>query len=253
MPYLRLRNASVVFPVHTDQSKSFRHSFIAPRVGALFGQTERPGIKLVQALSDVSLDLAPGDRMALIGHNGSGKSTLLRVLAGAYVPTSGHLESEGRKQTLIDLGMAVHGDATGIENIIALGLLQGRARREIYEKLDEIITFSGLEEFVYLPLRTYSTGMAVRLIFSVATCWSPEILLIDELLGAGDAEFFEKARLRLQNMLEGAGIVVMASHSMSGVQQFCNKGLVMHHGKVSFFGTVDDAIAHYAGLTASSA
>jgi ABC-2 type transport system ATP-binding protein/lipopolysaccharide transport system ATP-binding protein len=252
MTFLRLHTASVVFPVHTDSSKSFRHSFIAPRVGALFGQTERPGIRLVQALSNVSLDLAPGDRLALIGHNGSGKSTLLRVLAGAYVPTSGYMESKGRKQTLIDLGLAVHGDATGIENIIALALLQGRSRREVYAKLDEIITFSGLEEFVYLPLRTYSTGMAVRLIFSVATCWSPEILLIDELLGAGDAEFFEKARIRLHTMLEGAGIVVLASHSMSGVQQFCNKGLVMHHGQVSFFGPVDDAIAHYGALTAGT-
>jgi ABC-2 type transport system ATP-binding protein/lipopolysaccharide transport system ATP-binding protein len=248
-PFLRLDHASVVFPVHTETTRSLRHSFIAPAVGALFRKDGSASLRLIDALQDISLDLGSGDRLALIGHNGAGKSTLLRVMAGDYHPTSGRMESRGRKQALFDLSLS-SGETTGIENIIALGLLQGRKRREILAKLDDIISFSGLEEYVSLPVRTYSVGMSLRLAFAVATSWAPDILLIDEVMGAGDAEFFAKAQTRLHKMLEGAGIVVFASHSMPALQQFCNKGLVLHHGRASFVGAIDEAIRYYHELIA---
>jgi len=252
-PFIRVDHASVTFAVYTDRSKSIRHSFIAPKVGALFRKGQHEALSLVDALRDVTFELNPGDRLALIGHNGSGKSTLLRMLAGVYAPTAGSIEWQGSRHTIFDLSLAANAEATGIENILALGLLQGRSRREIVAKLDEIITFSGLEEYVNLPVRTYSTGMALRLAFAVTTCWQPEILLIDEVMGAGDAEFLVKAHQRLNEMMAGAGIVVFASHALTGLRQFCNKGLVLHHGGVSFRGTVDEAVAYYEGLLAPAA
>lgn len=245
MPFLRLDRVSVVFPVHTELTKSLRHSFLAPRVGALFRKGPKSNLRLVDALQNISLDLRSGDRLALIGHNGAGKSTLLKVLAGVYTPTSGTVEHEGQRRALFDLAAGLSGEVSGYENIFAMGLLQGRSRREIRSRIDDIIGFSGLEEYIQLPVRTYSSGMLLRLAFAVSTTWTPEILLIDEVMGAGDAEFFAKAQARLRTMLDGAGIVVFASHSMQGLQQFCNKGLVMQHGQADFFGTIADAIAHY--------
>src|SRR5262249_9211885 len=155
-----------------------------------------------------------------------GKSTLLRVMAGVYEPTSGRMESQGRKQALFDLSLSMRAEMTGVENIIALGLLEGRRGRQILAPLGAILTGPGPEGDGNLPLRTCSVGMALRLAFAVATSWTPDILLIDEVMGAGDAEFFAKAQMRLKEMFEGSGIVVFASHSMPAMRQFCNKGMV---------------------------
>jgi homopolymeric O-antigen transport system ATP-binding protein len=253
MPFLRLHDASVVFPVHTERSMSLRHSFIMPKVGALLRKSTQTEVRFIDALQNITFELETSDRLGLIGHNGAGKSTLLRVLAGVYAPTNGSIESQGKKRPLFNLGLALHGESSGIDNIFALGLLQGQSRREIISKLDEIITFSGLEEYVNLPVRTYSSGMALRLAFSVATCWPPEIFLVDEVMDAGDAEFRTKAKERIQIMLAGAGIVVYASHSMADLRQFCNKGLVLNRGRAAFLGAIDGAIDYYQKLIAGTA
>ena len=252
MPFLDLDKVCVTFPVHTELSKSLRHSFIAPKVGALFRKAPAPGLKLVDALRNISFRLEDGDRLALIGHNGAGKSTMLRVLAGVYAPTEGRITHKGRRQALFDLGSAMSTDINGYENIMNMGMMQGRSRAEIAAKMEDIVVFSGLEEYVNLPVRTYSSGMMLRLAFSVATAWAPEISLIDEVMGAGDAEFFSKAQARLRTMLEGAGIVVFASHSLDALRPFCNKGLVLQHGETHFFGAIDDAFTHYRQLVSEA-
>lgn len=248
MTHLTLKNVSVVFPVHTELSKSLRHSFIAPHVGALFRKASKPGLALIDALQGISLSLQPGDRLGLIGHNGSGKSTLLKVLAGVYVPTGGEIECVGQRLALFDLGLGISGETSGLDNIYSIAMMQGRSRSEISAKIDDIIAFSGLEEYIGMPVRTYSAGMSLRLYFSISTAWPPEILLLDEVMGAGDAAFFSKAQERMRSMLAGTGIVVMASHSLEAQRQVCNKGLVLHHGRQHYLGPIEDAIAQYESL-----
>jgi ABC-2 type transport system ATP-binding protein/lipopolysaccharide transport system ATP-binding protein len=247
MTYVLLDSVSITFPVHTEQTRSLRRSLIAPRIGAFFRSTENSKLVCIDALSNVSFRLEAGDRLGLLGHNGSGKSTLLRVIAGVYAPTGGRLTFDGQRLAFFDLGQGVHPESSGRENIMALGLLQGRTRAEILAAIEKIIEFSGLEDYIDLPVRTYSTGMAVRLAFAVKTYWQADILLLDEVIGAGDTAFFEKARGRVVELAERAGIAVIASHATDVLAMLCTKGLVMSRGQCQFLGPIDEAIAFYHG------
>jgi len=206
---------------------------------------------IVQALSEVSFSLGEGDRVALIGHNGAGKTTLLRVLAGIYRPVSGRVTTKGRIAPLFDVSLGMSPDSTGWENIRIRALYLGMKSDELAAKLDDIAAFTELGQFLDMPLRTYSLGMQTRLAFAVSTAIQPEILLLDEGIGAGDAAFIERANRRLDAFVARAGIMVLASHSPELVERLCSKALVMEHGQVRFFGPRAEAMDFYAGMAAA--
>ncbi len=199
----------------------------------------------VRALDELSFELADGDRVGLIGQNGAGKSTLLRVMSGAYRPSSGSIEVEGTVSALLTLGIGFDPEETGYENIHNGCLLVGMSPTEIREKMDEIADFTRLGDYLSMPARTYSSGMQLRLSFSIATALDPEILLLDEIMAAGDAAFITKARQRIDNLMEQASLLVLTSHSSETIRQFCNKAIFLRSGHVEEFGPVESTLNAY--------
>lgn len=193
----------------------------------------------VRALDSVSLSLEAGDRLGLVGANGAGKTTLLKVLYGVYEPTGGSVDVRGRVDALFNIGLGFRMEATGRRNIVLRGLINGWTMDEIENRMESIINFSELGEFIDLPYKTYSQGMAGRLAFSIATSLEPEILLMDEWISAGDQVFQEKARSRMKEMAARAGIIVLASHNSDLVRRTCNKILELEKGKVKYFGSTE--------------
>jgi ABC-2 type transport system ATP-binding protein len=243
------KNLSVDFPV-IGASRSFRSEVLAGKVGGLLrrsgtGAEPTGGIVKVQALEDLTFWLEEGDRLGLIGHNGAGKSTLLRVLAGSYKPTRGTLEVDGSVVPLLSLGVGMDNDFNGYDNILFYGLYMGLTRKEIAERSRDIAEFTELGDFLNLPTRTYSAGMLLRLSFAIATSIAPDILLIDEVFGAGDASFYDKAKKRMEKMLEASSLLVIATHSMAIIADYCTKGAVMDKGRLAFLGSTADAIKYY--------
>jgi ABC-type polysaccharide/polyol phosphate transport system ATPase subunit len=200
---------------------------------------------VVRALDQVSLKLGHGDRLGILGHNGAGKSTLLRVLAGVYEPAAGRVAIEGRVSPLFNSSPGLDLDDTGHENIITCGLLLGMSHAGIVAKAPEIAEFSELGEYLDLPVRMYSTGMLTRLCFAIATAIDPEILLLDEGLGAGDARFAERAQRRLDGLIERSSIMALASHSEGLIRSLCNRALLLESGRVAALGEVDEVIEAY--------
>jgi ABC-type polysaccharide/polyol phosphate transport system ATPase subunit len=186
----------------------------------------------VTALDGVSFELKAGDRLGLVGPNGAGKTTLLKVLCGIYEPTGGTLEIEGKVDALFNINLGFRPEATGRRNIVLRGLINGWSPEEIEGRMEEIIEFSELGEFIDMPFKTYSQGMAARLGFSIATSFSPEILLMDEWIGAGDAAFQAKAKRRMDEMAESAGIIVLASHNQDLIKKTCNRVLELEKSTV---------------------
>jgi len=230
MASIYLKNVSVNFPVYGAGSASLKKTIAASVTGGRFGQ--ETGVSVVQALSDINLDLKSGDRLGLIGHNGAGKSTLLRTLAGVYEPSSGEFARKGTVASLIDPSLGIESDATGVENIMLRGLVMGMSRKKIEDLTQGICEFSGLGEYVNMPVRTYSTGMMMRLAFSISTSVQADILLMDEWLSVGDAEFTEKAEQRMKDVVSKSGILVLASHSPQLIAKECNKVIHMEHGRI---------------------
>ncbi len=188
--------------------------------------------RYVTALDGISFELKSGDRLGLIGPNGAGKTTLLKVLQGIYSPTSGSLDIEGRVDSLLNINLGFRREASGRRNITLRGLISGWNKDEIEERIDEIIEFSELGDFIDMPYKSYSRGMAARLAFSIATSFPPGILLMDEWMGAGDKSFQEKARQRMIDLTENAGIIVLASHNETLLEKTCNKTLALEGGKI---------------------
>jgi ABC-type polysaccharide/polyol phosphate transport system ATPase subunit len=186
----------------------------------------------VTALDDVSFELRSGDRLGLVGANGAGKTTLLKVLYGIYRPTAGHVRIDGRVDALFNINLGFRREATGRRNIFLRGLINGWSPDEIDARTDEIIEFSELGEFIDLPFKSYSQGMAARLAFSIATTMTPQILLMDEWLGAGDPAFQKKARERMSQLAQAAGIIVLASHNAPLIEKTCNRVLEFEQGRV---------------------
>ena len=243
MPSIELNNVSLTFPVYSAGSRSLKKVLMAATTGGRIGSESKHVV--IQALDQVSLTFNQGDRVALIGHNGAGKTTLLRVLAGIYEPRVGSINVVGRVTPMFDINLGIDPESTGYENIILRGLYLGLSRAEILARRDSVAEFTELGPFLDIPVRTYSAGMQARLAFAMATCIEPEILLLDEGIGAGDASFLEKANERLDRFIEKAGILVLASHSSELVQRLCNRAVVMEHGRMVFAGGIEEAFAAY--------
>lgn len=207
----------------------------------------------VHALQNISLEIGPGERVGLLGHNGAGKSTFLKMLAGLYPISSGKRSVNGTIRSLFDLSLGFEPDASGRENILYRGLLLGLSPRFMREVEEEIVDFADLGEFIDYPIKTYSAGMQVRLAFAISTTVGGDILLLDEVIGAGDANFMAKARNRIMSLIEQSEILVLASHDFSALSTICERGLVFHHGEIVFDGEIHNAIMKYKevnGLTA---
>lgn len=242
MAEIVLNNVVAEFPVYGTQP-SFRNALFGRVVGGVLRRQNHHGKGIVvRALDHVSLTVHHGDQLGIIGHNGAGKSTLLRVFAGIYEPSQGTINIEGRVSPLFSTSPGLDPDDTGYENIVTCGLLLGMSRDEIERKLPEIEAFSELNDYLALPARTYSTGMLVRLGFAIATAIDPEILLLDEELGAGDARFAANAAKRVEGLIERSSIVVLASQSVELIRRICNRAILLDHGRVIADGPTRDIL-----------
>lgn len=230
MADLVLENVSVEFPIFGLHATSLRSTIAAAATGGLIGHDA--GVTVVQALRDVSLALTGGDRLGIMGHNGAGKTTLLQTLAGVYAPTRGRLVRQGTVASLINPTLGIERDATGYENIMILGLVHGLSRRGIACLTPEIAEFSGLGDYLAMPVRTYSTGMLMRLAFSIVTSFRSDIVLMDEWLSVGDAEFRERGAVRLRELIRSTGILVLASHSPDLIARECDSVIELSHGAI---------------------
>lgn len=240
MAHIELQNACLTFRMRRHRRLSLK-AFL---LGGMYRQSVNP-ISEVRALQDVSLDISAGERLGIIGHNGSGKSTLLRVLAGVYPLTSGQRTVEGRISSLFDVALGGLPDASGWSSIVFRGYLQGENPKSIRAKMQEIAEFSELGKFLDMPVRHYSAGMAVRLAFSIATAIEPEILLVDEVMSAGDMAFQAKARRRMTDVIAKAKVMVMVSHDLSSIASICQRVVWLEEGRVRQVGPADEVVAAY--------
>lgn len=232
MTCLIFENVTVSYPIFNSYSLSFRNQIVRFSTGGII-RREAGDTPTVTALINSNFELRSGDRVGLIGHNGAGKSTLLRTMAGIYAPSSGIVKSSGSISTVFELGAGIDPELSGYENAIRMGVLKGIAMDQIKEEMPAIEAFSGLGDFIHLPVRTYSAGMSTRLMFAVATLNQPDILLIDEIFGAGDAEFQARAYERMELLIRNAGIFVFASHSKELLLKYCNRFFSLQHGTLA--------------------
>jgi ABC-type polysaccharide/polyol phosphate transport system ATPase subunit len=244
MAFARLRDVSVEFPIYSGGSRSLKKLLLHTTTKGNIGRDARDRIS-VQALSDINLDIEHGERLALIGANGAGKSTLLKVLAGIYEPTGGRIYASGRVSALLTASVGLNYEATGRENIITRGMYMDIHPREMRDHVDEIADFTDLGYYIDMPVRTYSSGMVIRLCFAVATAFEPEVLLMDEWLGAGDAAFLVKARRRMEQFVTGSSIIVLASHTLSLLREWCTRAILLQQGRIVAVGTVDEVASRY--------
>lgn len=244
MAYIKLENVNVEIPVFNSQGRSLKKTVMGIATGGKIGLTES-GKTIVNCLSDINFEIKNNERVGLLGHNGAGKSTLLRVLGGVYVPTSGRAFIHGAVGSLIDISLGIDAEATGLENIFLRGALLGISKSEIAQQLEKIIEFSELGDFIHMPVRTYSTGMHMRLAFAVSTMINPEILLMDEWLSVGDRGFQEKAEKKLTDLVNRTKILVLATHSRALVEKCCNRAIWLEHGNLVMDGDAEEVCEKY--------
>jgi ABC-type polysaccharide/polyol phosphate transport system ATPase subunit len=240
MARIELDHASLTFRVREQYQITLKEFLLR----GMFRRARNPLVK-VRALRDVNLRFGEGDRVGILGGNGAGKSTLLRLLAGVYWPTHGRREVTGRVSSLFELNLGFEMEASGRQNIIYRGYLQGESPRSIRAKMQEIADFSELGRFLDIPVRYYSAGMLVRLAFSIATAIEPEILLVDEVLGAGDLAFQHKAHKRMRELVSRAKILIVVSHDLDTLAKLCDTGVWLAQGRVRHVGPIQDVIAAY--------
>lgn len=220
---------TLAYPIYNSRGLSLRHQLVRLGTGGCLSQDAHKAVH-VTALNNLSFRLEEGDRLGLVGHNGAGKTTLLRTMAGIYTPTSGTVTQEGRLSTVIELGAGLDHELSGHENILRMGMMLGMSRAFMNQAMEDIIAFSELGDFLSLPVHTYSSGMLMRMMFSVGTAVNPEIFLLDEMFATGDASFQKKAEKRIVSMIEEAKIFVFASHNPELIKKYCNKIFVLEHG-----------------------
>jgi ABC-type polysaccharide/polyol phosphate transport system ATPase subunit len=241
MARLSLGSVSVEFPIYHANARSMRRFAVAGALGRKLRLEGRHPI--VRALVDIDLEIADGDRLALIGANGAGKSTLLRTMAGVYAPAAGTVRREGRTTPLLSPGLGIDPGATGFDNIFLIGMHQGIPPREMRGHVDDIVAWTELGAFIGAPLRTYSAGMMLRLAFAVSTAVPPDILLMDEWLGVADADFQMKAYERMSGFVRNTAILVLASHSARLLETWCNRAVRLDGGRIAGAGTVAEVLA----------
>lgn len=239
---IRLQNVSVNYPVFNTRGRSLKHQVFGIAGGFL---SNNAGHVTVNALSDISLAIEDGDRVGLLGFNGAGKSTLLRIMAGIYEPTSGVIERFGRVAPLLDISTGMNLECSGYENIILKALSLGLTKHEAKVILDEVAAFTELNDYLHVPIRTYSSGMMMRLAFAVCTSINADIILMDEWIGVGDSHFVRKASDRLQVFLDRSRILVFASHNNDLIREVCNKAILLNKGSVVTFGPIDEVMDQY--------
>jgi ABC-type polysaccharide/polyol phosphate transport system ATPase subunit len=246
MSSIDLVNATVAYPVFTAARQQSALAAAADAIG--FGKLARSqeGTKYIVALDRVNLSLTSGTRLGLIGRNGAGKSTLLRTLAGMLTPRSGSLRVDGRVGVLFNIGAGLDGDKTGLENLSFIAALQELRGARLREVVDEAADFTELGHFLEMPVRTYSTGMMMRLAFSISTARGADVMLIDEVIGTGDAAFVAKAVNRVKSICDNSGVVVLASHSPVVLAEFCSEAICLERGSIVARGPVDEVSLTYA-------
>jgi ABC-2 type transport system ATP-binding protein/lipopolysaccharide transport system ATP-binding protein len=243
MVNVHLKDVSLEYPVYTNQPKLF-----AKKLATLAGAgkfVKHNKLAYVRSVDNLTMNLSSGDRVGLIGNNGAGKTTVLKLIAGIYKPTSGSVSVTGSICSVLGSGFGLDEDATGYENIILGGIANGHSAKEMQGKVKDIEEFTRLGKFLDMPLKTYSAGMRARLAFAITTSFTSDILIMDEGIGVGDKEFYDKAQKRLDSFLDKANILIMASHSEALLKQFCNYGLVMKSGQKQYFGPIDEAFDYY--------
>jgi lipopolysaccharide transport system ATP-binding protein len=232
MTIVKASNLVVEFPIYgMSSNRSLKKSLVNIATGGVLAKDAANRV-LVRALDGLNFEFREGDRVGLIGHNGSGKSTLLQVLAGIYEPMGGSLEIHGRVTSMLGITLGMDSEVTGLENIYLRGRIMGLTRKQIEERLDDIAEFAGIGDYLHLPMRTYSSGMSMRLAFAIATSADADIVLMDEWLSVGDAEFVDKAKRRLTDMVNNARLVVIASHDAAMIKEQCSTILKLEHGKI---------------------
>jgi ABC-type polysaccharide/polyol phosphate transport system ATPase subunit len=241
---VELQDVSLRFVSYTDKQYSLKRSAL----DLLLRREGPPITNEFWALRDINIQMKKGERIGVLGFNGAGKSTLLRLLARIYKPTQGRLTVKGSVAPLIEMGAGFNPELSGFDNILLNGAMLGIKPREMRKKVEGIYEFTGLREFADLPLKYYSSGMYARLAFGIATEVDPEILLIDESLGAGDAIFIDRAKERIKQLLDKSNLVVIVSHDLGALNTMCNRGIWMHEGQVQIDGTIAEAITGYLEL-----
>jgi ABC-2 type transport system ATP-binding protein/lipopolysaccharide transport system ATP-binding protein len=244
-PVVALEGVKVCFPIYQSGSRSLKKNLISRGSAGRFARDANDRLT-IEALRDISLTVEEGDRLALIGANGAGKTTLLRVIAGIYEPEQGTVRVRGRISPMFDIGLGIDPERSGYENIRMRALLLGLPTRIITDRLQDIADFTELGDYLEMPVRTYSSGMMLRLAFAVATCFEPEVLLMDEWILAGDAHFIAKAQRRIDSFVGNANVLVLASHNLEICRRWCNKGAWMDRGVLRAIGPIDEVIAQYA-------
>lgn len=231
MVSINLTNACVDFPIYNTQSRSLKKRLIQVAKGGR-ANISNDGLVVIRALENLNISVKNGDRVGLVGKNGAGKSTLLRLFGGIYAPSQGSIDIDGKIGSLIDISLGIDAEATGRENIFVRASLLGMKKSEINEHLDDIIEFSELGHFIDVPVRTYSTGMHLRLAFAVSTIARPAILVMDEWLSVGDGNFQKKAEKRLEQVIQSSNILILASHSRDLIMKTCNRVIWLDQGKI---------------------
>ncbi|ANY65368.1 sugar ABC transporter [Paenibacillus sp. BIHB 4019] len=239
--YIRLNDVNLYYPSHIYNATTLKQEVFS----LLKLQKKKETLDNVHALRNFSLEVKEGDKLGIIGHNGAGKSTLLKTIAGIYPIKSGSLEVKGEIRSLFDLALGFDLESTGRENIMYRGLLLGEIPRRIKEQEQAIIDFAGLGEFIDYPIRSYSSGMLIRLAFAISTSISGEILLLDEVIGAGDASFALKAKERMTGLMSRAKILVLVSHDLATIRDVCNRVILVRQGQIIKDGAPDEVISYY--------
>lgn len=239
--FIKMEHVDLRYPSNVYNARSIKQELFAK----LKREKTAPLLKDVQALKDFSLTAKDGDRIGVIGRNGAGKSTLLKTIAGIYPTDAGTIEVKGKIRALFDISLGFDLESTGRENILYRGLLLGATPDEIESKMDEIVAFTDIGEFIDYPVKAYSTGMAVRLAFAVSTCLDGEILLLDEVIGAGDATFQAKAKQRIFDLMDRARIMVFVTHDLGTMKEVCNRAIYLENGSIAFDGSPQETVDFY--------
>ena len=242
--FVRLTDVSLDLPVGGKSLKSLFSKKQPKRDGARIAHDSNG--EICRTLKNISMEITSGERVGLIGSNGAGKTSLLRILAGIYAPTHGAYDAAGRISTLFTSTVGMDPNASGRDNIFLAGRTLGFSRAQIASVTDDIVQFAQLDEFIDLPVRLYSAGMKTRLGFAIVTAIQPEIVLIDEVFGAGDVGFRKRANERIKDFIDNAGILVMATHSPGAMKESCDRVIWLNQGEVAFDGDVDEGLARYA-------